>query len=82
MPFVRRQTGTRTVTFASTDASSLISSTDPINTYNASDYSHSTVFVTSATEGDLFTKLNVPQLTTYYTAPTECVDRWMLAGEA
>lgn len=49
-------------------------------TYNASAYSHSTVFVIYATTDSSFTNLNAPPLTTHFTPLGECADRWMLAG--
>lgn len=49
-------------------------------TYNATLYSHSTVFVT--TEQDTTTLENrfLPALTKVYTPSSECAERWMLAG--
>lgn len=48
--------------------------------YNASEYSHSTVFVTSAADDSSLTSLNAPPLMKIYTPPTACAERWMLAG--
>lgn len=53
---------------------------DLVVTYNASEYSHSTVYVTFAPIDASFTNLNAPPLTTHYTQPSECEERWMLAG--
>ncbi|KAJ8108724.1 hypothetical protein OPT61_g7973 [Boeremia exigua] len=52
----------------------------PIERHNASEYSHSTVFITQAADDASYTNLNAPPLTTHYTPPRECVGRWMLAG--
>ena len=43
-------------------------------TGNVSDWSHSTIFTTSA---DSFGAEDVPALTTYWTPPAGCSDRWM-----
>ncbi|KAF2185534.1 hypothetical protein K469DRAFT_778477 [Zopfia rhizophila CBS 207.26] len=54
----------------------IVGSTDSVT--NVSDWSHSTVF-TTLLSGTLST-INVPPLTTVYTPPASCVDRWMLGN--
>lgn len=46
-------------------------------TGNVSDWSHSTIFPTSA---DTYAAEDVPALTTYWTPPAACSDRWMGGG--
>ena len=43
-------------------------------TGNVSDWSHSTIFFTSA---DTYATEDTPSLTTYWTSPAACSDRWM-----
>jgi hypothetical protein len=48
--------------------------------FDVGEYSHSTVFTTSDNGVPTVTNLNLPPLTTIFTPPTQCADRWMLAG--
>ncbi|KAH6612510.1 hypothetical protein C7974DRAFT_79642 [Boeremia exigua] len=77
MPIVGSTTVLGTTILGST---TFVATFNPVITYNASEYSHSTIFVTEAADDASFTNLNAPPLTTYYTPPNECAERWMLAG--
>ena len=48
------------------------------DTARVSNYSHSTIYVTNTST---ITYTNVPQLTSLWTAPGGCKDRWMGGGE-
>jgi len=50
------------------------SSTITFDPARASNYSHSTIYITTASTPGF---QNAPQLTNYWTAPSQCVDRWM-----
>lgn len=63
----------------SNEATFILGSTIAIS-HDASNYSHSTVFMASASDDSYFKTMNVAPLTTLYTPPAECVNRWMLAG--
>jgi hypothetical protein len=49
-------------------------------TYNASLYSHSTVFVTTEKDASTLANMNAPALTKVFTLKEECANRWMLGG--
>ncbi|PVI04076.1 hypothetical protein DM02DRAFT_209496 [Periconia macrospinosa] len=50
-------------------------------TYNLTDYSHSTVFTVTHTKPLSTLDYTVPALTTAFTAPTSCADRWVVRGK-
>ena len=49
---------------------------------NHTDWSHSTVFATLLPTLSIVTNLNVPPLTTIYTPPNQCIDRWMVGPDS
>lgn len=69
MPLVGAPPETTSITFAGSAFS-----------YDASNYSHSTMVLVSAMNDSAFSNMNVPPLTTFYTPSASCANRWMLAG--
>lgn len=51
-----------------------------VYSFDARNYSHSTVFSTYAANGSQFLHMNVAELTTVYTPSADCAERWVLAG--
>jgi hypothetical protein len=70
MPIAAGSTDISTLTFGGATALS----------YDARNYSHSTMVLASALNESVWSNMNIPPLTTIYSPSPSCADRWMLAG--